>query len=237
MKYIFMLSLTWLLCSCSNQASAPPDVPPPIPTNPIDDSSYLQEVSSINDSFYSDWSYYHDLSSGTNIIGWIFGPTNVATRWSNSQIPQSFADLQAAPLSFPTGVVGVCYYRVNGTRDIIYDREWWSQLSSSQKKELVYHENGHCQLSRAHRCGDINGLNYKSIMYPSLHSNAQLTINIPALQPGYYGDSTIHYLELEFFAKTSQNISDCPTSTISSKLTNSRGDIAQPDTYEELFTP
>lgn len=87
------------------------------------------------------------------------------------QIRQSMDDLAYLGSS----VIGVCWWRADGTRDIQYDRTWWKTLTDLQKKELVFHERGHCALSRCHRCDDI-ATGVQSIMYPFIANDWSLSI-------------------------------------------------------------
>lgn len=221
MKYTLLL-FALFLCSCSNPSSAPPDATPPPsvpPTAPPDDSSRLIELNSYMIAFNNAYSYYA-ASPQTRLVD---SSSLIAVKYSGN-VPQSFDDLSYLGPS----VIGVCYRRGNGSRDIQYDRSWWNQLSSIQRKELVFHESGHCLLTRSHRCGTININNdIPSIMYPSIWDTQSLSYN------GSF--NMFDFMSVELFDRRFQLINDCPTATLNHKLINDNGDIAQPDSYEDIF--
>jgi hypothetical protein len=115
-----------------------------------------------------------------------------ATKYSY-RIVQSMDDLAY----LGPNIIGVCWWRSDGTRDIQYDRTWWSKLTDLQKKDLVFHERGHCALSRYHRCDDISA-GVKSIMYPGMADDWSLSIT-----------GRFDYLEAELFNQANQSINNC----------------------------
>lgn len=220
---ILILVVSLIVAGCgSSPANSPSDTAPP-PETPFvpDDSARLPELNDLRDLFEYDVTWY--LSNTFTYLDFSFGPINGASRFQAQPIPHAFTNLQNE--GFDNGVIAVCWWRADGTRDVQYDREWWDQLTNLQQKQLVYHENGHCQLSREHRCSAINGAGHLSIMYPSIHSDSYLATPISILLPDYWGQSTMNYLELELFSKSNQSVDDCPTI----KQVETGGDLAFPE--------
>ncbi len=91
-------------------------------------------------------------------------------------------------------VAGLCWYLHSG-RLIQYDRKIWDELDYYERLNLVYHENGHCQLSREHRCS-LNEWNIYSIMYPTLHGSNYIKNNLD-------------FLKEELFSKLNKDYNDC----------------------------
>lgn len=195
------------------------------PQDPIKTAEMVGIINEFNEDYYN----YYNLIDGTDIMGFIFGSSHTAIRWSNNNVPQGFADLQDSYYKFNTNVVGVCFVRSDGSRDIIYDTEWWDKLSTLQRKELIYHENGHCQLSRSHRCSAINGNGHKGMMYPALHQTYELNRTLP-IDDEYYS-IFFNYIKLELFSRQNQSINDCTNSS----TIESDGDRVMIDTYEDVF--
>lgn len=62
--------------------------------------------------------------------------------------------------------VAVCTRWSNGYRQIQVDPTFWNSYSATKRKEVIYHELGHCDLNRDHNTEvDSYGIP-KSIMYP-----------------------------------------------------------------------
>lgn len=227
MRFLMIILSLGLMVGCGkSESNAPPDVPPPTKPAPPDDSAALSEINQLTNGFESRYLTYKQMTQGTNLFnfGYLLGGNNTAIKHQSNPIPFTIIDLQS--VGFATGVVGVCWYRSDGTRDIQYDREWWGSLGTFQKKSLVFHENGHCQLSRDHRCSSINNGGDKSIMYPSLQSEDHLS-SLWGSQTTYgYWAYELHYKEIELFSASSQSFDDCPTSALHKVNTN--GDVAHP---------
>lgn len=58
-------------------------------------------------------------------------------------IPMNFADLEG-------NRVGVCYTWSSGHAEIEIDRTFWADATELERKAVVYHELGHCELGRDH---------------------------------------------------------------------------------------
>lgn len=219
MKIFIVFAVLLLSVSCGKKESKgqgprPPQIPP------FDDTLLIKSIQEYTDIFEEDYLYYKNIEN-RNLYGYDYSGLNkVATRFQSQPIVFTVADLS----SMGEGVAGVCWYMGNGTRNIQYDRDWYSSLSELQRKQIVYHENGHCQLSRDHRCSAVNaGGDIFSIMYPIIQSNEELS---ESLGLGGYFDTVLNYLELELFLKSNQNTDDC--SPAKSDIANENGDVAHP---------
>lgn len=222
MKKLLILPLVLFAVGCGSSGSnAPPDVGPPTGPIPPDDLPRIEQMQTSIDEFNSTYSYF--AANPSQLSG--LPGSGIAVKYSGS-IPQRFDDLAY----LGTNVIGVCWYRGNGTRDIQYDRGWWDKLSPIQRRVLVAHEMGHCTLSRAHRCSDVfTGYSIKSFMYPSIEATATLDFySTNKIGSNYIFD----LLGIELFDKYFQGANDCPTATVkSSKLE----DVPHIDTYQEIF--
>lgn len=65
--------------------------------------------------------------------------------------------------------VGLCYSYRDGRRDIVVDKSFWDVISIKERRQLIWHELGHCDLNRSHKPDVVN---YKpvSLMYPYVFS-------------------------------------------------------------------
>lgn len=65
-------------------------------------------------------------------------------------------------------VVGLCYtYENSKDKEIVLDKEFWDSTNEIKRKELLFHELGHCILDKRHDKTIINPPGRpKSIMYP-----------------------------------------------------------------------
>lgn len=228
-KYIILISILIFITSCGMFPFPKIDIPKKKPLPPQDPIK-VEELNNILLEFNTDYNYHYNQIDGTDMFGFILGPSHTSARWSKGNLPQGFADLQDSHYKFGVNVVGVCFWRHDGSRDIIYDNEWWNKLTMLQKKELVYHENGHCQFNRAHRCSSINNNGDKGIMNPYLHQNSQLNRVLP-IDHEYYS-LFFNYIKLELFSKQNQKINDCG-STSNTIITHDEQVII--DTYEDVF--
>lgn len=111
-------------------------------------------------------------------------------RVQSKPIRYNFTDLS----SMGKNIAGVCY--ISGDfRYIQYDREHWDELSYLEKVNLVYHEQGHCQLDREHKCSTDNDI--YSLMYPYIFHKEYLEIFLDEMK-------------MELLSITNQRINDCP---------------------------
>jgi hypothetical protein len=178
------------------------------------------EVLDITINFESRLTYLQTLH--TPYMGVHFGKENTVSRFSSSYIPFLVKDLQSG--GFSENVIGLCWYRWNGSRDIQYDTTWWSKLSEIQKRFVVYHENGHCQLSLKHNCMKLSS-GFVDVMYPFMPSEEFLTKKVP----GINGLINMDYMELLLFYKKKE-IVPCVSNE---KAFKKNGDIGHPLYYTE----
>lgn len=205
MKFLSMILILVISVGCGLKI---PDLSKKNNPKPIDpqDITRMNNVQIYTNMFENEFNYYQN--NPISLYGWDLGGVNSSLRFQTSSIIYRFADLQSE--GFASGVVAVCWYRGDGTRDIEYDREWYDALTSLRRKAVVYHENGHCQLSRSHRCGAVNSDRMIGLMYPIIPQETYLGGVIEGIEDEHY-KYVFNYLTLEFFAKSSQNINDCGT--------------------------
>lgn len=48
------------------------------------------------------------------------------------------------------GTIGLCNHRFNEPNHVIIDKDFWESASENSKELIVFHELGHCYLSRGH---------------------------------------------------------------------------------------
>jgi hypothetical protein len=181
-------------------------------------SEAFLEVLEITINFESRLSYFQTLR--TPYLGVHFGKENTVSRFSPSYIPFLVKDLQAS--GFSQNVIGICWYRWNGSRDIQYDINWWNKLTETQKRFVVYHENGHCQLTLRHNCRKLSS-GFVDLMYPFLPSDEYLTNRTPS------GNrlNNMDYMELGLF-HINKEIVPCVSGE---KIHHKNGDIGSPLYY------
>lgn len=75
---------------------------------------------------------------------------------STSHINKIFVNLNQ-------GYAGLCTVWNSGYREISIDPTYWNSINDGGKKQLIYHELGHCALDRGHQSGIIV---YKSQYVP-----------------------------------------------------------------------
>lgn len=79
-------------------------------------------------------------------------------------------DLQAERISGgirdlgPQGRTGLCNHRAQEPNQVVIDRHFWRTASDDLKELVVFHELGHCYLSRQHRDDAFPDGRCKSIM-------------------------------------------------------------------------
>lgn len=223
MRFIILLSVLFTVGCAVGDGFKPSDDLPflPTPTQP-GDSEKIVEANVYTNSFHAYLEYFNSITE--TIHGREFGPHNRVIVFSSTRIPFEFIDLSGA--GFSDNTIGVCWYLGNGARYIQYDRESWEELSPIQRESLVFHENGHCKLSRDHRCSFINSDNFSSIMYPSLHITSELEAPVGDGST-FWTQSRSKFLLLELFDSKAQYIDDCSTSIIKHHVTPN-GDVAHP---------
>jgi len=65
----------------------------------------------------------------------------------------SFGDTQSAGPE----VIGLCYtYESSEDKDIVINKEFWNDATELQRKELMFHEMGHCLLDLDHDDSIVN---------------------------------------------------------------------------------
>lgn len=69
------------------------------------------------------------------------------------------------------GIAGTCWIL---NRKIIIDKDVWDRSDFYSRKELLYHELGHCVLLRMHNNSTFQNGCPKSIMYDTMFSTEQL---------------------------------------------------------------
>jgi len=62
------------------------------------------------------------------------------------------------------GVIGTCSYGYRSPRDVVIDFPYWKNVSHMAREEVVFHELGHCILSRPHTEARTNNGYCASIM-------------------------------------------------------------------------
>jgi len=61
-------------------------------------------------------------------------------------------------------VVGQCSAYSDGSKEIVFDEDYWNNSNMNEREYLVFHELGHCVLNREHRNDKDNNGNCISIM-------------------------------------------------------------------------
>ncbi len=97
-------------------------------------------------------------------------------------------------------VLGVCYQAGN-RRWIRISADWWPKMTAVHQRRLIYHELGHCGLSRDHYDAEftVAGRDYVSIMntYVTFEADSKVLADWPVLldelfNPGKYADTKLH---------------------------------------------
>lgn len=109
-------------------------------------------------------------------------------------------EFQDGDLEGSENVLGVCY-TAGKRRWIRISSEWWSEMTDVYKRQLIFHEYGHCGLTRPHydEAFEDNGKTYYSIMttYISFGYDKKVTQEWPVLveelfNPGKYHNAALH---------------------------------------------
>lgn len=82
---------------------------------------------------------------------------------TDQSVPIHFSTLNSSPLG---ELVGECVTYSDGARQILIDPGYWSQLDEVSRKDVIYHELGHCKFGRVHTSAILNDLCPTSIMNP-----------------------------------------------------------------------
>ncbi len=80
------------------------------------------------------------------------------------------------------GAIGVCYYLAK-PRAILINESFWNNASDIEKEMVIFHELGHCALSRMHTTSIGPWRNRMSLMYPIIFSS-----NVYRRNRAYYMD-------------------------------------------------
>jgi len=94
--------------------------------------------------------------------------------------------IQFGPLDYPR--VGQCWTGPT-TPIITIEPNYWGTVSELQKKEIIWHELGHCVLGRAHRTDFLSDGWPASIMYPT------------QFDPNYIFNQNYEYYRKELFGE------------------------------------
>lgn len=91
---------------------------------------------------------------------------------------------------------GVCHKYSNGTKEIIIRKNWWINASEDFKRLMIFHELGHCALSRSHKNEKIP---YKTIQYNE-------SIMSDVLMNPYYYKTYLDLYDNELFTSSSEKL-------------------------------
>lgn len=78
--------------------------------------------------------------------------------------------------------IGICYFFTK-PRTIVIKKSWWENATDVQREMVVYHELGHCALSRMHKEATGPWGKQISLMYPRIFDE-----NLYNRHRGYYMD-------------------------------------------------
>lgn len=109
-------------------------------------------------------------------------------------IPIGFTDL-------PDDTVGLCTRWSNGYRQIQVDRAYWDYISENEKRSLIFHELGHCDLNRNHEETVMSNYWPTSLMYP-------YNFGYPDGMEAYYMNELFN-TDVAPYAKLSSNDETC----------------------------
>ena len=82
-------------------------------------------------------------------------------------------------------IVGQCQYKVDAPNVVLFDREYWSKANEDERLFIVFHELGHCILSKEHNDQKDQDGFCKSIMHSSTET---CNINFNSTQRAAYFD-------------------------------------------------
>lgn len=69
------------------------------------------------------------------------------------------------------GVAGVCYWSSNRPGHVVINQIFWVQFNSDQKEAVLFHELGHCYLSKSHNDNTLSNGNCASLMHSGTVQN------------------------------------------------------------------
>ena len=72
-----------------------------------------------------------------------------ASSFSIGDIPVNFGDTTNDEFD------GVCIEYSGGKKEVIVKESWWNSADSLQRKQMIFHELGHCRLGREHNSETI----------------------------------------------------------------------------------
>lgn len=130
-------------------------------------------------------------------------------------------EFQDGDLEGSENTLGVCYM-YGKRRWIRISSKWWEEMTDIYKRQLIFHEYGHCGLSREHYDEDfkVDGKIYNSIMttYVSFGYDTKMTKEWPILvdelfNPGKYANANLHKNSVvEHCFVTPEGYTACPIS-------------------------
>lgn len=126
-----------------------------IPVSSVEDPRSFTE----SDSFFDDYVNEYEKLTGVSV----------------NDVPINFIDdLQGS-------LAGVCKrwsYKGNiRWKEILIDKGYWAQMTALQKKNLIYHELGHCVKNLEHNQNLMQGNCPETLMYSSVINNTCLVNN------------------------------------------------------------
>jgi len=100
------------------------------------------------------WSYYKEFENEAKLRGYSYDLNSLEITGSIEHIPEQ-------------GVAGVCQYGSH-IHDVTIDLDFWNNSNDRLKEFVVFHELGHCVLSRGHDESQFSNGLCKSIMRSGL---------------------------------------------------------------------
>lgn len=86
--------------------------------------------------------------------------------------------------------IGLCYKWIGGYKEIVLSEKYWNKIDNNQRRELVYHELGHCQLGLDHNDTETTFPDIGSGSYPASIMRSYVFDSVEAqimlLQMDYY---------------------------------------------------
>ena len=80
---------------------------------------------------------------------------------------------------------GVCIEYSGGDKEIIIKESWWNSADTSQRKEMIFHELGHCRLGREHTSETFSNSAGQSVKISLMNPEIPASYFYQKYQSGY----------------------------------------------------
>lgn len=102
-----------------------------------------------------------------------------ASSFSIGDIPVNFGDTTNDSFD------GVCIEYSGGQKEVIVKESWWKTADTLQKKQMIFHELGHCRLGREHNSETIQSGSGETIKISIMNPVIPASYHYQRYQSGY----------------------------------------------------